>query len=188
MEILCKDDPNACLEPIEEKCKATGRPLDFIYDRKTDSYDIESFPTELDLIRRVQSGKGDKNYMYYGDKILFTEIIFAGTVPEEPVQDYVTGKNDIYRAKSARWVYQFDNKKLADGWTREMAQAYELFIQEEISEWGDNNQYLQVAVFTRDAWEYSFIANVFEDLKLIAISMTMVITYSLLVLGGFNPI
>ena len=126
--------------------------------------------------------------MYYGDKILFTEIIFAGTVPEEPVQDYVTGKNDVYRAKSARWVYQFDNKKLADGWTREMAQAYELFIQEEISEWGDNNQYLQVAVFTRDAWEYSFIANVFEDLKLIAISMTMVITYSLLVLGGFNPI
>jgi len=104
------------------------------------------------------------------------------------VQDYVTGKNDLYHAKSARWVYQFENKKLSEGYTRENSQAFELFIQEEISKWGDQSKFLQVSCFTRDAWEHSFIANVFQDLKLIAISMTMVITYSFLVLGSLNPI
>lgn len=77
--------------------------------------------------------------MFYGEKMLYIEIMFAGTIPKEPVQDYVKGNNDLYAAKSARWVYQFENKKIAEGWTRQASVDYELFIQDAISRWGDES-------------------------------------------------
>ena len=36
----CPIDERFCLQDIAEKCKVTPRPLDFVYDRKTDSYDL----------------------------------------------------------------------------------------------------------------------------------------------------
>ena len=104
----CEINEYYCLPKIEQKCKSTPRPLDFVYDRKTDSYDLSQYASDLDLIRKVQSGKGDETFIYYGSKSLYIEMMFGGTVPKEPVQDYARGNNDLYAAKSARWVYQFE--------------------------------------------------------------------------------
>ena len=81
----------------------TQRPLDFIYDRQTDSFDLSHFETDLDLIAKIQSGKGDERFMYYGHKNLYVELMFAGTIPREITQEYTKGKNNLYAAKSARW-------------------------------------------------------------------------------------
>lgn len=42
-----------CLDDIAEKCAATPRPLDFIYDRKTDSYDLSPYDSDIDLVAKV---------------------------------------------------------------------------------------------------------------------------------------
>ena len=65
--------------------------MDFIYDRKTDTYDLDQFDTDLDLIQRIQTGKGDSQFMFYGHKNLYVELMFAGTTPVEVTQDYVKG-------------------------------------------------------------------------------------------------
>ena len=77
-------DDRYCLPDIPEKCAVTQRPLDFIYDRKTDSFDLSKYDDDEDLIRKIQSGKGDETFMYYEGKSLYIELIFGGTIPEEP--------------------------------------------------------------------------------------------------------
>lgn len=119
---------------------------------------------------------------------MYIETMFAGTIPQEPIQDYSTGRNDLYEAKSARWAYQFENKPLSEGYTQKWGQDYEVFIQEEITKWGEQSKLLNVVCFTRDAWGRSFIANVFEDLILMAFAMSLIVTYSIFVLGGMSPI
>ena len=49
----CKTNPRYCLDEIEQKCKTTSKPLDFVYDRKTDSYDLSKFKNDNDLIRQI---------------------------------------------------------------------------------------------------------------------------------------
>ena len=72
--------------------------------------------------------------MFYADyKNLFVEWIFGGTVPKDIKQDYVTGKNNLYSAKSARWLYTIDNKRLSEGYTRDWSVLYEVFLQKELS-------------------------------------------------------
>ena len=58
----CKTNPRYCLDEVEQKCQVTSRPIDFIYDRKSDSYDMSAIKTDLDLVRIVQSGKGDSTF------------------------------------------------------------------------------------------------------------------------------
>jgi len=45
--------------PIKEKCKTTGSPLAFIYERATDKYELEKYPRDIDLVSKIQTGKGD---------------------------------------------------------------------------------------------------------------------------------
>ena len=42
-----------CLPDIAEKCQVTSRPLDFVYDRLTDSYDLSPYKKDLDLVAKV---------------------------------------------------------------------------------------------------------------------------------------
>ena len=133
----CPTDERFCLPPIPEKCKVSDGPLMFIYDRKTDKFDLDQFDDNMDLIARIQTGKGDSTFMYYGHKNLYVELIFASTTPREVTQDYVEGNNDLFAAKSARWVYHIDNKDMAEGYDRPWSQKYEMYLQATISEWGD---------------------------------------------------
>ena len=49
----CKTNEFFCLSDIPKKCEVTQRPLDFIYDRKTDTYDLSQFETDTDLIAKI---------------------------------------------------------------------------------------------------------------------------------------
>ena len=59
-------------------------PLDWVYEQKTDSYNIDKFRTNEELINKIQSGKGDERFIYTGFKSIYIQIFLAGTVPEEP--------------------------------------------------------------------------------------------------------
>ena len=56
---LCKTDESYCVVPAPEKCKTSQKPLDFIYDRKTDSYALEKYRNDYELLSKVRTGKGD---------------------------------------------------------------------------------------------------------------------------------
>ena len=63
---------------------STSRPIDFVYNRRTDTFDLTPYRSDRELIAKIQTGKGDP-FVYYTDyRNLFVEIIFAGTIPNEP--------------------------------------------------------------------------------------------------------
>ena len=72
----------------------------------TDSYSLDDYLTDEDIIRKIQTGKGDSTFIFYGYKNLFVEQMFKGTWPSTPEQDVVTGRNNLYAAKMARYEYK----------------------------------------------------------------------------------
>ena len=55
-----------CLVEAEPKCVTSAKPIDFIYERKDDIYNLDRYKTREDLIAKVQSGKGDEQFIHYG--------------------------------------------------------------------------------------------------------------------------
>lgn len=53
-EAQCKlGDESWCLDPAPPKCEVSARPIDFVYERKTDSYNMEPYKTSDDIIAKV---------------------------------------------------------------------------------------------------------------------------------------
>ena len=50
---LCETDERACLPDILPKCHVSARPIDFVYDRKTDTFDLAQFRNDNELIARI---------------------------------------------------------------------------------------------------------------------------------------
>jgi len=44
-------------------------------------------------------------------KNIYVELIFGGTLPEEPDQDSITGDNDIFSAEAATFTYFIDRER-----------------------------------------------------------------------------
>jgi predicted RND superfamily exporter protein len=114
--------------------------------------------------------------------------MFAETTPKEVTQDYLEGNNDLYAAKSARWLYLIDNKPLSEGYDKKWSEAFEVYLQRKISSWGDTNRMIDVAVFSIDAWQAQFLENVNNDIIYTVVAGMLVISYSFVVIGGLSPI
>jgi len=59
---------------------------------------------------------------------MYVELMFAGTNPPEPEQNYETGRNDLYSAVAARFFYTFDNKPMNLGYDRKWGADFEIFL------------------------------------------------------------
>ena len=59
-------DERFCLPETAPRCQSTFLALDFIYERSTDSYNLDHYSSDIDLIRKLQSGKGDEIFRYQG--------------------------------------------------------------------------------------------------------------------------
>jgi len=57
-------------------------PLDFIYERESNSYRLDRYESDEELVSKVQTGKGDLS-LFAGTKYLFIDGMFADTVPNE---------------------------------------------------------------------------------------------------------
>ena len=94
-------------------------------------YNISEYKTDAELVRKVQSGKGDELLLYPGPfQNLYIELIFSGTTPKHPNQDYITGRNDLVAAKAARYGFALDHQQLSEGYTNEWVVSFELYIVE----------------------------------------------------------
>ena len=65
---------------------------------------------------------------------------------------------------------------------------FEALVQERAGAWTAKSKLLNVQVFTFDTWERHFMADAFDDLGLLFLSIVFVSIYSYFVLGSFSPI
>ena len=53
-------------------------PLDFVFEKSSNSYKLDKYNTDQKLLDKVQSGKGDPE-IYKGNKFLFIDGFMAAT-------------------------------------------------------------------------------------------------------------
>ena len=126
--------------------------------------------------------------MYYEGKNLYIELMFGGTIPAEPEQDYEKGNNDLYAAAAARFAYELAALPLADGYSGDWVTRYVLHMQAELHAWGERSEFLNVHSLSMDAWESSFLSSIAGDAGLMGLAVALVTTYSLFVLGALSPV
>ena len=78
-----KDKEYGCPVKLKPKCFSTSRPLDFVYERWNDTYNISRYDNDQELIDKMKTGKGDP-YLYKNFRIIFLDTMLGGTTPEEP--------------------------------------------------------------------------------------------------------
>ena len=149
---------------------------------------MSPYKTDLDIIRKIQTGKGDETFMTYAGKALYIELIFGGTTPINPEQDYIEGNNNLFSAAAARWGYEIDALKVEEGFSISWSIRFAIFFQKALHEWGLKNEYLGVTVFSNDAWEDSFVSDITGDVAYLSIAVLLVSTYSFFVLGNLSPV
>ena len=106
----CNSDEVYCLTPRKPRCYTTPKPLDFVYEVQTDSWNIDRYSNDRELVAKIQTGKGDERFIYdefY--KNIYIQIFFAGMTPDNEEQDLIFGDSSVTGALVARYFYQLDN-------------------------------------------------------------------------------
>ena len=114
--------------------------------------------------------------------------MFAGTIPKKIEQDERSGRNNLYAAKAARFIYNIDHQNLSDGFDIKWIVDFEETIQIEVGKWTENSKYINAQVFTWDTWERALAADTLADIGFLLTAIVLVSVYSYTVLGAFNPI
>ena len=85
-------------------------PLDFVYETSQKDYVLYKYKTDEQLVQKIQTGKGDEETRYkdLGD-VIYTELVFGGTTPTIPQQDYIYGDNDLLVARACRFQIEVGN-------------------------------------------------------------------------------
>lgn len=69
---------------VDYNCVATPKPIDFVYDLDSDSYNIGGLETDADLVTLVQKGVSDKHiWRVRDDGYIDVNELFRLTVPIE---------------------------------------------------------------------------------------------------------
>ena len=73
----------------------TAKPIDFVYDSETGSYDLSRYSSDADILKALQQGRTESTIFKNTDNIIFVNQIFGGTFPEVLYQNPVTGRNNM---------------------------------------------------------------------------------------------
>ena len=137
----------------------------------------------------MQTGKGDETFVYYGYHNIFVQLVFAGVVPSEIEQDFLTGKNNLYSARAARYTYYLQSHYQDEGMTRGWKFDYHIHLQNEIARWNEEqSKYINVIASSEWIFERAFLAELFGDFGLVAAAILLIFVYANIVLGSCSPI
>ena len=78
-----------------------AKPIDFVYDFESDSYDLDKFKTDQELIEQIKRGRTQQSIYRNNDKVIKVKDLFGGITPEGPYQNLQTGQNNIESASAA---------------------------------------------------------------------------------------
>lgn len=168
------------------KCWSTGRPIDFVYKKKSDRYELERYKSDTHLLHKIRSGKGDREIYKIGYN-LNPDMIFGGTYPKEIEQDFFTGENDIIFARAAIFIYFIEvgrNPQIED----KFYEKYEQIFSEAIEEFNLKAKTIEVKVLTLGGIEKAFRGDLNKDLFMVQLSGIVVFSYLILNLGSCSPV
>ena len=169
-------------EPVE-KCFNTGMPIDYIYDVETNSYPLEKYATNEDLLAKIKLGRSEPSYV-----ILPIDNIFAATSPAELVQDLETGLvEDITKAKAASWALFIKNNRNEDI-DETMYEVWEDQLIKLIAEFSNESKLIKLSLFTSWGVRLAFKEDLLNDLALVQVAILLVSVYTIFVLGTFSAI
>ena len=131
-----QDDPYDCPVKLKPKCTTTFRPLDFVYERFNDTYNISRYDDDKELVDKIKTGKGDE-YLYDW-LIINVEKVFGGRTPDDPDQNLLTGENDLEYARAARVVWVLDPDRY--GVTNDWMSAWEDLLEREMEVYSEQNK------------------------------------------------
>ena len=98
------------------KCVNSAMPLDFVYEKSSNSYRLDQYNTDQKLLEKVRTGKGDPE-IYQGNNFLFLDGFLADTEPTVLTQQSSPnpssasnelGTNNLERARVTRYSYFID--------------------------------------------------------------------------------
>ena len=102
------------------RCNRSGRwPLDFIYERRENKYNFDKYDTDEKIVTKIRTGKGDETFIFDGDgNNIFVEIMFGGTTPRRPEQDYLKGDNNLISARACRFQMNVEDQYTEQGYEK----------------------------------------------------------------------
>ena len=190
---VCKRSPENCeIKPdVVRRCKTTQWPLDFVYDYAREDYDLQTYRTDEELVRKVRTGKGDEsNERYQGlGQNLFIQLIFGGTTPRRVEQDFIFGPNDLTAARACRFVMEMNGQAKAQGYTRMWIERdFMIWLTNEVDAWGQTSEYITTRAFNGEVWEADLLGTLGEEIGIMMIALLLIYAYSCLVLGNCSPV
>ena len=86
---------------ISQICKVSGaKPIDYVFDYETDSYDLSPYKTDADLLEKIRNGRTEQSY--YREHMIEVQEVFGDIEPKRGFyQNFVTGENNIESATVA---------------------------------------------------------------------------------------
>ena len=166
-------------------------PLDFVYNKEENEYDLSRYATDADLLAKVQSGKGDLA-IFEGNKFLFIEGIFAETEPEVVEQQMVLnaerpfGQNNLKKAKAAKYTYYIQQARQSE-FNEEAFLGFEQKLTEAVDEWSETTKAANFILYTGYGYRESWQEDVLKDLISVVVAAGAVAIYIALFLGSFSP-
>ena len=120
-------------DDLVEKCFNTGQLIDYIYDLATNSYPIENYATDEDLLKQIKKGRSQPSYIK-----LFAKNFLAETVPEEIEQDEESSIiTELTKAKAASWSFFIRNSRNEDI-DETFYEVWEELLMDKTEEWNKN--------------------------------------------------
>ena len=179
-----KNKEYGCPVKVRPKCFTTQRPLDFIYERWNDTYNLTRYDSDKELVDKIQTGKGDP--FLYDYLNIYVDSVFGGTTPEKVEQDFNDGTNDLEYAKAAQiyWILDTGRANVTSKW----ATAWEKHVEEVIGNYSDNHPLITFQIFTIGGFIDIFENDFLDDALLLLAAIALVQTYCYLMLGNCSPI
>ena len=70
------------------QCITSAKPIDFTFNKATNSYDLSQFATDQELVEAIQKGSTDKYiYRVRDEDYVNLDLMFRKTQPEKVLQD-----------------------------------------------------------------------------------------------------
>ena len=120
--------------------------MDFVYDRLTETWNLDDYKTNNDLISKVQSGAGD--ILSDKTRAIWVQTNYGSTRPKVVEQDIKTFKNNLYSAKYMIYRMKFGFLLKSEGFTLDWFIDLHELVQNEAMKWSMSSEYLSVYVFS----------------------------------------
>lgn len=91
------------------------------------------------------------------------------------------------RVKATNFGFRYDRERYR-GISRKVYNEFERRFNENSNKFTEKSKFIDFYPFTRDAFREAFRKNIGDDFILISLSIVLVATYSVIVLGGCSPI